>query len=171
MDIGTIIDIVLACIFCVSLVSGWHQGLVMKVASLIVVGVSYILAGILSKTISPYVADEISKNISKDTGILKNGVTNVTEAFLYTVIFMIVFFVVRYIFRKLIKVLKIVDHIPVIGFLNKAGGAVAGFLVDFIIIYVICSFLFTIVPAAAWTEIGLTGAVIKNTILLSVFAP
>lgn len=49
MDIGTIIDIVLACIFCVSLVSGWHQGLVMKVASLIVVGVSYILAGILSK--------------------------------------------------------------------------------------------------------------------------
>ena len=170
MDIGTIIDIVLACIFCVSLVSGWHQGLVMKVASLIVVGVSYILAGILSKTISPYIADEISKNISKDTGILKNGVTNVTEAFLYTVIFMIVFFVVRYIFRKLIKVLKIVDHIPVIGFLNKAGGAVAGFLVD-LIIYVICSFLFTIVPAAAWTEIGLTGAVIKNTILLSVFAP
>ena len=62
MDIGTIIDIVLACIFCVSLVSGWHQGLVMKVASLIVVGVSYILAGILSKTISPYIADEISKN-------------------------------------------------------------------------------------------------------------
>ena len=78
---------------------------------------------------------------------------------------------VRYIFRKLIKVLKIVDHIPVIGFLNKAGGAVAGFLVDFIIIYVICSFLFTIVPAAVWTEIGLTGAVIKNTILLSIFVP
>ncbi len=171
MEIGTIIDIVLACIFCVSLVSGWHQGLVMKVASLIVAGVSYILAGILSKTISPYAASEIAKNVSKNAGILKNGVVNVTEAFLYTVIFMIVFFVIRYVFRKLIKVLKIVDHIPLIGFLNRVGGAIAGFLVDFIIIYVICSFLFTIVPASAWTEIGLTRAVIKNTILLSVFVP
>ena len=106
MDIGTIIDIVLACIFCVSLVSGWHQGLVMKVASLIVVGVSYILAGILSKTISPYIADEISKNISKDTGILKNGVTNVTEAFLYTVIFMIVFFCGKVYFQKAYQSIK-----------------------------------------------------------------
>lgn len=171
MDIGTIIDIILACILCVSLVCGWYQGLVMKVASLVVVGASYILAGILSKTISPYVADEIAKKASKNVWILKNGVTNVTEAFLYTVIFIIVFFVIRYVFRKLIKVLKIVNHIPVIGFLNKAGGALAGFVVDFIIICVICSFLFTIVPTAAWAEIGLTRAVIKNTILLSVFVP
>ena len=66
----------------------------MKVASLIVVGVSYILAGILSKTISPYIADEISKNISKDTGIIKTRVTNVTEAIIYTVIFKIDFYIV-----------------------------------------------------------------------------
>lgn len=171
MEIGTIIDIVLAVIFLVSLVSGWHQGLVMKAASLIVVFASYVLAGILSKLISPYVAQMISKNISPDIGIVKNSVTDITEAFLYTIIFMIVFFIVRFIFRKLIKVLKIVDHIPVIGFVNKAGGAVAGFLVDFTIIYVVCSFLFTIVPAEAWAEIGLTKSVIKHTILLSVFVP
>lgn len=171
MEIGTIIDIVLTVIFLVSLVSGWHQGLVMKAASLIVVIVSYILAGILSKTISPSITQVIAKNVSSDIGILKNGVMDVTEPFLYTVIFMVIFFVIRLIFRRLIKILKIVDHIPVIGLVNKVGGAIAGFIVDFIIIYVICYFLFTIVPADAWAKIGLTKAVIKNTILLSVFVP
>ena len=171
MEIGTIIDIVLAVIFLVSLVSGWYQGLVMKAASLIVVGVSYVLAGILSKMISPDIAKFIAKNVPSDIGILKSGVKDITESLLYTVIFMVVFFVIRFAFRKLIKLLKIVDHIPVIGFVNRVGGAIAGFLVDFVIIYVVFYFLFTIVPTDAWAEIGLTKAVIKNTILLSVFVP
>lgn len=45
MEIGTIIDVVLAFVFMVSIVSGWHQGLVMKVASLIVVVISYVFSG------------------------------------------------------------------------------------------------------------------------------
>ena len=42
MEIGTIIDVVLAFVFMVSIVSGWHQGLVMKVASLIVVVICFL---------------------------------------------------------------------------------------------------------------------------------
>ena len=59
MEIGTIIDVVLAFVFMVSIVSGWHQGLVMKVASLIVVVISYVFSGMLSKMISPYIAELI----------------------------------------------------------------------------------------------------------------
>lgn len=127
----------------VSIVSGWHQGLVMKVASLIVVVISYVFSGMLSKMISPYIAELITQQISPDIQFVKGGILSVTEAFSYTVIFMLIFFVVRYFFRRLIKIFKLIDHIPVIGFVNKVGGAVAGFLVDFMIIYVICMFLFS----------------------------
>lgn len=81
MEIGTIIDVVLAFVFMVSIVSGWHQGLVMKVASLIVVVISYVFSGMLSKMISPYIAELITQQISPDIQFVKGGILSVTEAF------------------------------------------------------------------------------------------
>lgn len=170
MEIGTIIDIVIAVLFMISILSGWFQGLIMKVASLMVVIISYIFAGVLSKIISPYIAKVLSEQISSETvWIAKKSIKAVSEAFSYTVIFTIAFFLIGLVFRRLIKILKIVDHLPVIGFVNRLGGAIVGFLVTFILIYIIVSFLFMILPQNELNSIGLTKKVIENTIFLSVF--
>ena len=47
---------------------------------------------------------------------------------------------------------------------NKVGGAVAGFLVDFMIIYVICMFLFSVIPSSVFDNIGLTKMCIRDRI-------
>lgn len=171
MEISTIIDIVIAVLFLVSILNGWYQGLIMKVASLMVVIVSYIIAGVLSKILSPYIAKVLSDQISPDVLIVKNSLKTVSEAFSYTVVFAVMFFLIGLVFRKLIKILKIVDHIPVIGFVNRLGGAIVGFLVTFIMIYIIIDILFTILPQPELNAIGLTKKVIDDTVFLSVFVP
>ena len=171
MEISTIIDIVIAVLFLVAVLNGWCQGLIMKVASLMVVIISYVFAGVLSKIISPYIAKFLSKQISPDVWIVKNSLKTVSEAFSYSVVFAIMFFLIGLVLRRLIKILKIVDYIPVIGFVNRLGGAVVGFLVTFIMIYIIVSILFTILPQAELNSIGLTQKAIDNTVLLSVFVP
>ena len=73
------------------------------------------------------------------------------------------------VFRIVLNTLKIVDYIPVIGFLNKLGGAAVSFFISFIIIYVICSAVFSYVPQEALDSVGLTKQAIKGSILLSAF--
>lgn len=92
MEIGTIIDVVLAFVFMVSIVSGWHQGLVMKVASLIVAVISYVFSGMLSKMISPYIAELITQQISPDIQFVKGWHTQCDRGvFIYGYIYAYIF--------------------------------------------------------------------------------
>lgn len=136
---GNIIDIVLAVVFLLIVIRGWHIGLVMCAAQLAVFIASGIIASVLVRM----------------TGIIP----------LYGVFFLISAAVLG----KAVQVLKIVDWIPVVGFLNRAGGAFIGFITAFLIFHILFGFLFRVVPQEFWEQCGLTQEVIAKTHLLKAF--
>lgn len=136
---GNIIDLVLAVIFLLIVIRGWHIGLVMCAAQLAVFIASGVIASVLVKT----------------TGIIP----------LYGVFFLIAAAALG----KAVQVLKIVDWIPVVGFLNRAGGAFIGFITAFFVFHILLGFLFQAVPQEFWERWGLTQEVIDRTYLLKAF--
>lgn len=143
MSVVTGIDIAIAVILIGAALFGYMTGLVMEIAHLFCVAAAYIAAVAVVKLFSLQVAS--------------------------LVIFQIVFFIVYRLLRQLVKLLKIVDHIPVIGPINHIGGAIAGFLVNFIIIYIVCSIFFGIVPQEFLDNLGLTKSAIEGSLLLQAF--
>ena len=85
-------------------------------------------------------------------------------------LFRSVFTIAMVILGRLIGLFHIVDHIPVIGKINKAGGAIVGFLITFIILYVVGNALFTLLPQTMLDGWGFTKEAIAKTYLLQIFA-
>ena len=65
---------------------------------------------------------------------------------------------------------EFMQNIPVIGKINKAGGAIVGFLITFIILYVVGNALFTLLPQTMLDGWGFTKEAIAKTYLLQIFA-
>ena len=151
MDIVNIIDIVIAIWLIGAIVLGYFTGLVMKIAQFASVILAYAGAYLTAKIVSENINIELASHAA------------------YSISFIIAFIIINAVLRHLIKILKIVDHIPVIGVLNHIGGAVVGFLVDFVIILIICSIVFKWVPQGILDSIGFTKSAINNSMLLSVF--
>lgn len=144
-DIANVIDIVLAVLFLVAICRGWRIGLVVKAGHLAALVGASILAGAV-------------------TNLLK---TTVSGYLLFGVVF-VVALVVLY---RMVGVLKLVDYIPVVGTLNKLGGAVIGFVVEFIFFFILGRILFGLIPMDSWAQIGLTGEMIEKSYLLQAFVP
>lgn len=143
MGIITCIDISIAIILIGSVIFGYMTGLVMKIAHFIALIASYIIAEVATKFVPLQMARPI--------------------------VFPVVFLIALVILRQLVNVLKIVDHIPVAGTLNRIGGAVAGLVLNVIIIYILLSIFFVIVPQEFLDSLGLTKNAIENSILLQAF--
>lgn len=139
LSVGSIADIVLAIFFIVETLQGRNMGLALQAARLVVLFASLIAAQILS-------------------GIV--GIP-VTAGFFFVIVFAI--------FWKVAKLVKIVDWIPVVGTLDKFGGAVAGFCTAFLICYFLFFFLGTVIPQQVWDGWGLTKEVVDKTYLLQAF--
>jgi len=136
---GNIIDIVLAILFLLIVIRGWHVGLVMCVAHIAVLIASAMIASVFVKM----------------TGIIP--------------LYGIVFIIAAAVLGKAVQVLKVVEWIPLIGIVNKAGGAFAGFIGAFLVFYILFGFLFRVVPQEMWERWGLTQEVIDKTYLFKAF--
>ena len=87
----------------------------------------------------------------------------------YSIIFAVVFIIAAIILGHLAGVFKIASHLPVIGRLDRLGGAVAGFIISFIIIYLLSCIFFALVPKETLDGWGLTEKAVKNSLLLKAF--
>lgn len=139
LSVGNIADIVLAIFFIVETLQGRNMGLALQAARLVVLFVSLIVSQILS-------------------GIV--GIP-VSAGFFFVIVFAVCW--------KIAKLVKIVDWIPVVGTLDKLGGAIAGFFTAFLICYFLFFLLGTVIPQQVWDKWGLTKEVVDKTYLLQAF--
>lgn len=136
---ANIIDIVLAVFFLLAVVRGWYTGLAMQAAHLAVLLASIAIAYILSHML----------------GIIP--------------LFGVFFIIAMAILNQAVKAVKIVSWIPVVGTINKAGGAAVGFLIAFFACFLLLRFLFGTVPQELWQRMGLWQEAIDRTYLLKAF--
>ena len=139
LTVGNVIDIILAVFFLLAVVRGWHIGLAMRIAHLAV----FLVSGGIA-----YFLAHMTGSIS-----------------LYGVFFVIAIAVLG----KAVKVVRIVDWIPVVGTVNKAGGALVSFVIASLVCYILFGFLFYMSPQEVWEQWGLTQEVIDGTYLLRSF--
>lgn len=179
LNAANVIDIVLAVIFLLSIIRGWRTGFALKAGHLAaVVGASVIAgtaAGLLKNVVSskwllPYLERQAGKYLHFG-GKMEQGVSIASENVAFYLLFSLFFAIALILLHRLVRGLKIVDYIPVVGTLNKAAGALVGFLADFIILFILGRILFGVVPMDAWAQIGLTREMIESSYLLCAFVP
>ena len=172
-SLGNVIDIILALLFLIAVFRGWRIGLALKVGHLVSLIAAGIVAGVVAgamkfgvyeQFIRPYLEERAGSEAASGMSVLGESIS-------YYLLFGIIFAVALLVFRQLTSILKLVDKIPVIGTLNKAGGAVIGFLVQFLFLYILGRILFGIFPMQLWEERGLTKEIINQTYLLQAFVP
>ncbi len=177
--LANVIDIVLAVLFLVAICRGWCIGLAMKVGHLAALVGSGILAGLVanvlkttvsSRLVLPYLEKRAGEELASMDG-LEEGISLVAENMAYYLLFGVIFAVALVVLHRVVGVLKLVDYIPVVGTLNKLGGAVIGFVVEFIFFFILGRVLFGLIPMESWAQIGLTAEMIEKSYLLQAFVP
>ncbi len=141
LSVVNICDIVIAVWLIIAVLNGAFTGLILKLGQIAAMIAAYILAQVLVVWIGSYF-----------------GLT-----------FLISFIVLSVVFRWGLKLLNLVDRIPVIGFINHFGGAVCGFLISFILIYLLVNLVFGVIPQDILDGFGLTREAVRHSILLSAF--
>ena len=79
------------------------------------------------------------------------------------IVFVVAFIVLSIICRYLVQVL------PVVGTLDKFGGAVVGFVVAFIVLYFVINLFFDIVPQSTLDGMGWTKEAVQKTMFIKGF--
>ena len=97
-------------------------------------------------------------NITSDVNTSKDDAINLiakelASGILSVIAFIAIFFIVRLVLALVKIVAKIIDKIPLIGQINKLGGAICGLIEGLIIIYAILAVLSMISPLIANTQI------------------
>lgn len=176
MNVGQIADLIIAIFFLYGIIRGWFIGLAVKVGhliALIAASITAHIAGVFlgnligESLILPYL--EKHMNGLAAAWIVGKGAAAFAGQIAYSVLFLLVFLIALLLFNHLVHILKIVDRIPVVGTLNKFGGALLGLVTEFIIIYILCAVIFTFVPQSSMDQIGLTQAMIRETYFLQFF--
>lgn len=85
------------------------------------------------------------------------------------IVFVVAFIVLSLICRYLVQVLRLVDKLPVVGTLDKFGGAVVGFVVAFIVLYFVINLFFDIVPQSTLDGMGWTKEAVQKTMFIKGF--
>ncbi|MCX4327489.1 MAG: CvpA family protein [Lachnospiraceae bacterium] len=169
MDIIKAIDIVIAILLIASVVSGYMTGLVTKAAQLASLVAAYFIASFAADLLSPGLSGFINGKMESTAMPAGAFVADTAESIVHHAVFTIIFIISFIILRHAANIFKITSHLPVIGKLDRIGGAIAGFLVNFIIIYIICSLFFGIMPQDMLDNIGLTKKAIRDSVLLQAF--
>lgn len=174
---GNIIDIIMAVSFLFAIIRGWQVGLVIKLAHLIAViascAVAHVVANILKSSVgSKFILPILEEKAGEEMALIpyaEEGISFVADSVAYYLISTICFILVIVLLYQLIKVLHIVDYVPVVGKINKAGGAIVGFLVEFMFFYIICTVVFNVLPQDTLQQWGLSESVISHTFILQAF--
>lgn len=135
------LDILTAIILLVAVLSGLATGLVVKLGQIVAVIGSYVIAAVLASYVG------LGREI----------------------VFVVAFIVLSIICRYLVQVLRLVDKLPVVGTLDKFGGAVVGFVVAFIVLYFVINLFFDIVPQSTLDGMGWTKEAVQKTCSLKAF--
>ena len=134
------LDILTAIILLVAVLSGLATGLVVKLGQIVAVIGSYVIAAVLASYVG------LGREI----------------------VFVVAFIVLSIICRYLVQVLRLVDKLPVVGTLDKFGGAVVGFVV-FIVLYFVINLFFDIVPQSTLDGMGWTKEAVQKTMFIKGF--
>ena len=176
MTTGQIFDIVILIVLLIGIIRGWFIGLAEKVGHVIALIASCLAAHIAGTVFRDMLAEKLLLPLLKEkkggifaVQIIKNGAKAFAGELAYDLIFFVVLFIALLVFGHVVHILKIVDRIPVVGTLNKFGGALLGLVTEFIIVYLICAVLFTLIPQSTFNQIGLTEEIIRETTLLQFF--
>lgn len=84
-------------------------------------------------------------------------------------VYIVSFFVIFAAFKFLGKLIKMVDKIKVIGWIDHIGGAIAGFVGAFVVVFVLVNLVFGMLPEAILSSIHLGHADVTQTIFLKYF--
>lgn len=178
MTTAQIVDLVIGLLFLVSVVTGYHRGLVITLVRIAALAVSYIGAAAVAKTTGDVLGRTVVLPILKKSlegspaGVIpEQMLMEAVDGIAYSLLFFLIFSVLQVIFLLLVRMLKPVDKLPVVGKLNKLGGAVFGFLWVFILCLLLGNVFFTYVPKQVRRQMGLGKRAVQETVLLNVFVP
>lgn len=177
VSVVTVVDIVMLISILFAVLRGWHIGLAMKLGHLIAIVASCIIAHFAATILKVSIGNTVVLPMIKDNAgeafaslpFATDGMEFVAQGIAYYFLYAIIFIIAMIILSQAIKVLKIVDHIPVIGLVNKLGGAVIGFFIEFIVFYIICAFIFNLTPQTTLDSWGFTKEAIEKTYVLQAF--
>lgn len=134
MSITSYTDIVIAICILVSVLVGYHRGFLVTIARIVAMVASYIgailAAEMLKKTLAqtlfvPMIRQGLGNGAFAD--LAQEALLQTAEGIAYSVVFFVVFALLQFVLLRAIHVLKLVDHIPVLGTMNKLAGGVLGF--------------------------------------------
>lgn len=170
MDIVKITDIVIAVLLIAAVITGYMSGFVMKAAGLMALIASFaaasFIAGLLSPKLGIYINGQVpASNVAFTGEAIADTAVNIAHHIIFCVVFIILFIILRHV----ANIFKITSHLPLIGKADRICGAVAGFLIDFIVIYIICQLFFGMMPQDILDSIGFTKKAIEGSVLLQSF--
>lgn len=150
----------------------------MTIARILAMVVSYLGAMFIAGALKVPVADRLFEGFMSRqavdgmfTGLAEKAVLEAARGMAYSLLFFIAFVVLQFLLFRVIKALKLVDYVPVVGKLNKLGGALLGFLWVFLLCFLIGNVFFTYVPKQVQKEWGFTNKAVERTVLLQSFRP
>lgn len=172
------LDAMIGVFFLLSVFLGYHRGLVLTVARVAAMAAAYIGArslavlssGMLARQfILPGLQDRLENNLLN--GLAEAALTESAEGIAYSFVFCVALFVLEFVLLRLINGFRLLDDIPVVGKLNKLGGAVVGFLWVFLLCLLVGNVFFTYIPKELQHKMGFTEKAVQETVLLNVFVP
>lgn len=169
------LDICVLLIIALAAWRGWSQGLAVKVAQLGALIAACIVAGTAANLLkgklgSGFILPAFQENIPLP-GMPGTEIASAADSFAWGIVYFVSFLISLLVLRHLLKILNLLDHIPIIGAINRLGGAIVGFTVAFVLLYVVCSLIFRMMPQAVAGEWGVTEEIIEKTHIFKVFVP
>lgn len=175
MAITHILDIAIIIIFLFAILGGFFQGLICMAARVVAAILSYFLAVFAATAGNKALAEQyfipFLQKKSAAEGWPESTIDFMAEQLAYTLIFALVFLILGILFSRLIVLLKLVDRIPVVGQVNRLGGAVVGFFGVFLLLFLMGQLFFGLVPSQILLDWGFTKKALEDTILLHSFVP
>lgn len=132
-------DILVAIILLVAIVNGLTTGLILKIGQIVAVIASYLLASL--------VAAQVGLG--------------------HELVFVIAFAVLSVVFHFLVIGLRLIDKIPVVGNVDRIGGAVVSFVVAFTVLYFFVNCFFHTIPQSTLDSWGWTKEAQHKTMFIS----
>ena len=178
MSITSYTDIVIAICILVSVLVGYHRGFLVTIARIVAMVASYIgailAAEMLKKTLAqtlfvPMIRQGLGNGAFAD--LAQEALLQTAEGIAYSDSGQRKRILLQFVLLRAIHVLKLVDHIPVLGTMNKLAGGVLGFFWVFILCILLGRVFFTYVPDSLRSQWGFTGKAVQQTVLLNAFVP
>ncbi len=178
MDVVTCVDMVIGISMLVSILVGYHRGFLVTIARIVAMVASYIGAVLIAGALKESIADTVilpavqqQMEGSSLTGLAGEALTGAAQGIAYSIVFFAAFAIIHFILLRLVHGLKLVDHIPVLGTMNKLAGGILGFLWIFILCMLLGNIFFNYIPSQVRSQWGFTQEAVQNSMLLNAFEP